>query len=491
MYLDFYQLSEEAFRITPDPKFLYLSPSHREAFASVVYGVNARKGFVVVTGEVGTGKTTVLRAYLSMAQGSGVHPIYLFDPDITYDALLALLLRELGAPAGDDGLASPLERLQMQLIAEFTQGRNVVLLIDEAQNMPVETLEKLRLLSNLETEQEKLLQIVLVGQPELDHKLDLYALRQLKQRIAVRAAIQPLSPRESTEYIRFRLDKAGALGPVFSRRALSAITLRAKGIPRTLNILCDNALIAGYGSQRRPVPARIAARVARELSGAAPVPAARRTRSVAALALVVLVVGLISGLGIRSSLDAAGSPLVTTAKSSNDGNVLPRTYAADAESAPDSTHLAAVPSPIPLSVPHVGDTQAATTAPEPAAAPVSPAPPAIAPAVERVDPPPVEAPVQQATLASAPAPAPAQAPAELRRVAGQGDCLTRLITEIYGYCNGTMIEFVQRHNPGIQNVDVIHVGQEIVFPASMPDNAADSLLAAEEPGVPEWESRQP
>ena len=252
MYENFYRLKKAPFQITPDPEFLFLSPTHKEALASIVYGVEKRKGFVVVVGEVGLGKTTVLRSYLERADKKLLRVIYVFNPNVPFSALLDTIDQAAGTDVRQDSVAARVLRLHDVLVGEYQQGYNVVLVVDEAQNMPIQTLEDLRLLSNLETSKDKLLQIVLVGQPEFDKILDRHELRQLKQRIAIRATLTPLSADESLAYIRYRLEKAGAESTnIFTRGALRRIVRHAGGIPRLLNILCDNALITGLGYQKR------------------------------------------------------------------------------------------------------------------------------------------------------------------------------------------------------------------------------------------------
>ncbi|MBN1868787.1 AAA family ATPase [Candidatus Sumerlaeota bacterium] len=253
MYLNFYSLLKEPFRITPDPAFLYLSPSHREALASILYGIRMRKGFVAVTGEVGTGKTTVIRSCLATLNRTEEKVVYVFNPRVTFRELMKVAFEELGIESKGRAFWQIVKRFYEYLIEEYRAGRNVVLIVDEAQNMPVETLEKLRMLSNLETYEEKLIQIVLVGQPELDEKLNRPELRQLRQRIAVRATIQRLTRAQSRDYIRYRLSLvAPEEQRVFSPRAERQIAKHVKGVPRVINILCDNALVAGYG-RRSPV----------------------------------------------------------------------------------------------------------------------------------------------------------------------------------------------------------------------------------------------
>jgi general secretion pathway protein A len=208
MYQNFYHLKKEPFHITPDPEFLFLSPSHKEALGSIIYGVKNRKGFVVITGEVGVGKTTILRSYLERIDKPKVKIIYLFNANVTFKNLLRTIYKELGLDIKTDDIVEMLNRLYQILMEEYKQGNTVLLIVDEAQNMPIETLENLRMLSNLETSKEKLLQIVLTGQSEFEKMLDRHELRQLKQRIAIRSTIVPFTAKESMDYVKHRLAKA-------------------------------------------------------------------------------------------------------------------------------------------------------------------------------------------------------------------------------------------------------------------------------------------
>ena len=252
MYLDFYHLNREPFRITPDPEFLYWSPSHKEALASIAYGVEKRKGIIAVTGEVGTGKTTLLRTLLATSDPERLKSAYVFNPAVSFPVLLRTIFQELGIPSGSEEVSGRIDRFHQYLIEEYKKNNTVALFIDEAQNMPVETLENLRMLSNLESSADKLLQIVLCGQPELEPVLGRNELRQLKSRIAVRTTISLLSRKESLAYIRHRLSKSSRKEPdIFTKAALERIIRKAKGNPRSINILCDNALITGFGSGKR------------------------------------------------------------------------------------------------------------------------------------------------------------------------------------------------------------------------------------------------
>jgi len=248
MYLDFYHLKKAPFHITPDPEFLFLSLSHKAALGALVYGIEERQGFVALIGEVGLGKTTILRSYLERVDQSQLKPIYIFNSNVSFSDLLKTLCREFGIEVLTEEVADTVNRLHQVLIEEYKQGRNVALIVDEAQHMPIETLEHLRMLSNLETSTQKLIQIVLVGQPEFDAKLNNHALRQLKQRLVIRGTISPLTNEESRNYIIYRLAKVVTVDePLFTRGALREIVKQAKGTPRVINILCTNALIHGRG----------------------------------------------------------------------------------------------------------------------------------------------------------------------------------------------------------------------------------------------------
>jgi general secretion pathway protein A len=268
MYLDFYRMSKAPFQTTPDPGFFYMSPAHREALAAIMYGIQQRKGFLAVTGEVGVGKTTVLRTYLSQAGSPKDKTIYLLNPNLTFPELLTSVLRELDVDPRGLHEAAMVDVLHERLVFEYQAGRNVVLLVDEAQNVPLKTLELLRMLSNLETATDKLLQIVLVGQPELDELLQLQSLRQLNQRIAVKARIRTLTEKESAEYVAHRLAQAGVTrGWIFNDEALRLIVRYGEGIPRRINVICDNALITGLGYQAMPVSGKIVREVLRDMDG--------------------------------------------------------------------------------------------------------------------------------------------------------------------------------------------------------------------------------
>lgn len=267
MYNDFYGFSEAPFSITPDPRFLFFSARHQEAFNHLLFGIRERKGFIQLTGEVGAGKTTLCRALLEEL-GEETRTALILNPVLTATQLLRAVLGELGVEVGRVDRARCLEELNRYLFDQVAAGRDVVLIIDEAQDLSAELLEQVRLLSNLETDQRKLLQIVLIGQPELREMLDQRGLRQLRQRITVRYHLGPLSREETERYIRYRLLIAGANSrPTFSRWALGSIHRYAGGVPRLINAVADKTLLAGYVAGTDHLRARHVRRAVRELEG--------------------------------------------------------------------------------------------------------------------------------------------------------------------------------------------------------------------------------
>ena len=255
MYLKFYGLREAPFSPTPDPKFLFQSARHREALAQLLYGVRERKGFIVLTGEIGTGKTTLLRTLLERLDGQT--PVaYVHNSALQIEGLLEYVLHDWGVKSNATSHAQRLFSLNDFLIDQHREGKAPVLVIDEAQNLSIETLEAVRLLSNFETTNQKLMQILLVGQPELRDKLNAPELRQLKQRVGMRCHIGPLSPEETRLYIRHRLRVAGAADAgIFTDSAIQKITEYSNGTPRVINIVCDHCLLSGYADSKRRIDA--------------------------------------------------------------------------------------------------------------------------------------------------------------------------------------------------------------------------------------------
>jgi general secretion pathway protein A len=268
MYKAFFHLTRNPFDLTPDPTCFVSTRRHNEALAALYYGVRWHKGFIVVTGEVGTGKTLLLRCLLRLLRASkDVSYAYLFNSRLAPTEFLQYIVSDFGLPSSGKNKGELLLDLGQFLISRGSRKLTTVLIIDEAHHLSEEILEEVRLLSNLETTDEKLLQIVLVGQPELDEKLDSVDLRQLKQRIALRAALGPLDAEETREYIERRLQIAGAdphRSPIFPVETIAAIFRHSRGLPRLINSISENALIAAYARQVSTVSPEIVENVARE-----------------------------------------------------------------------------------------------------------------------------------------------------------------------------------------------------------------------------------
>ncbi len=267
MYLNYYGLTEPPFDITPNPRFLFYSAKHREAFNHLLYGIRERKGFVQLTGEVGAGKTTLCRAMLEQLDDRFATALIL-NPVMSPNEMMKAIGLEFGLPVNGLDRLDTLAVINQFLLQQVELGKDAVLIIDEAQDLTDELLEQVRLLSNLETDNRKLLQIVLMGQPELRERLNNPRLRQLRQRITVRYHLLPLSRQEVRQYVQHRLHLCGGNGhPAFTRPAFWRLYQYTKGIPRVLNALCDKALLAGFVAQRKRIDFRLVSRAVRELEG--------------------------------------------------------------------------------------------------------------------------------------------------------------------------------------------------------------------------------
>ena len=267
MYEKFYNIEQKPFNVTSDPSFLFLSKRHKEALSYLSYGIEERKGFLEITGEIGTGKTTLCRALLNRLNGN-TKTAFIFNPSLSGLQLLQMMIEDFGLTVEKNNKTSLYRQLNRFLISQLGEGNNVVLIIDEAQNLKPRLLEEIRLLSNLETEKEKLFQIVLVGQPELQAKLNSQSLRQLKQRIGVRYHILPLDKEEVNSYIQHRLKVAGSAGDIkFDESALDAAFEFSEGIPRLINILCDKALLLGYVLETKLIDNNIIRKAINEIGG--------------------------------------------------------------------------------------------------------------------------------------------------------------------------------------------------------------------------------
>lgn len=438
MYLDFYGLNTEPFSVTPDPDFLYLSACHKEALAALLYGVETRKGFIVLLGEVGTGKTTILRSFLSRIDEDNARVYYIFNPDIPFTHLLLALLDREVAKNEVYSIHHLIFELQQQLIAAYETGLTIILIIDEAQHMSIETLEKLRLLSNLETSKDKLLQIILAGQPELDKKLQAYELRQLQQRISIRAVLQPLSAAESLDYINYRLQVASAdtlpeQAPIFTRKALNLLVKYAVGCPRSLNILCDNALITGLGYYQRPISTKIIKEVVQQHQKKPQLIKSLKNPENKqffwkTLLLITIIVGSAVSYWFLSkisnitkwtnsqTLESSSSPLLIRSLPdraiSEITNSMPSSAAFDLEQGINIFFETA---------PQARQTKQQTPA------------------------------FQQGQV--------------INKVVQSGDTTSALIIEVYGSYSQRLLNLLQQYNPHIQPIDAIRPGDRLVFPA--------------------------
>lgn len=267
MYETFYGLREKPFNLTPDPRFLYLSEMHKEAFAHLIFGIRNRVGFIMVTGEIGTGKTTICRSLLGQLD-QDVELAFIFNPCLSPEELLRKINEDFGIRSRAISVKGLIDELNTYLLDRHSKNKNCVLVIDEAQNLTPPVLEQIRLLSNLETERQKLLQIVLIGQPELAEHLELPELRQLNQRITARYHLKPLGEKETMQYIAYRLRIAGGMRKIrFTRSAIKGVYRHSKGTPRVINAICDRALLIGYGKETCDITRSIVKQAAREIRG--------------------------------------------------------------------------------------------------------------------------------------------------------------------------------------------------------------------------------
>jgi general secretion pathway protein A len=412
MYLKYYGLKKQPFHITPDPEFLYLSPSHREALAAIIYGIEQRKGFIAIIGAVGVGKTTILRSYLETSEKKHLKIIYIFNTRLTFEELLKTIYQELGLHIESNDVLNMINKLYEVLIEEYKQSNTVVLIIDEAQNMPVDTLENLRMLSNLETSKDKLIQIVLVGQQEFEATLNLNRLRQLRQRLAIRSIILPLTRNESMEYVRFRLQKAGSnVTSVFTTEALKKITKKAKGIPRVLNILCDNALITGFGYRQKPVSKKIAQEIIRDFDGLEQ-RSFRRWWLSAASVMALLILGITAWFVLYKETYTGKVAVTVPREEKESDNAVRETKPTEKPVAQDN-QMELAPAKIEvLSV--IGKS----------------------------------------------------GPGVTTKTVAPGDTLSKLAQKVYGNADTKVMKTIQQNNPQIADPNLIHAGSTIVFPDS-------------------------
>lgn len=268
MYCEYYGLKERPFNVTSDPAFFYLSSSHREALSHLVYGINERKGVIVISGEIGAGKTTLCRVFLNQTKQENIKTAFIINPNFSTKELLEAIVADFGISTAKKTKLSLVGQLNRFLLEGTARGNNAVLIVDEAQNLKPNQLEEIRLLSNLETDKDKLLQVVLVGQPGLKFKLNLESLTQLRQRVVVRYHIKPLEKGEIKDYISHRLKIAGSdLDRVrFTDEAQEIIYKFSQGVPRLVNILCDRCLLAGFVAQVNTIDKGITQKCIKEIN---------------------------------------------------------------------------------------------------------------------------------------------------------------------------------------------------------------------------------
>jgi general secretion pathway protein A len=290
MYTKFYGFKERPFEITPNPDFLFLSQNHREALAHMVYAARDRKGFTVITGEVGTGKTTLVQAFLSRLNGK-VKTAYIFNPKLTALDFLRYICEDFGIKEEKHSKGQYIAQLHHFLLEHYSRNEQVILIIDEAQSLPPALLEEVRLLTNLETPKSKLLQVILVGQPELNGVLNSHSFRQLKQRVSLRYHLQPLNEEDTKKYIEKRLKSAGAIDPhIFTAKAMEKIFSYSQGIPRLINIISDHALLAGYVEHKKIIGPKMIKEAARKTEGRPDLKTTKKDRKWIWISLLLLLV---------------------------------------------------------------------------------------------------------------------------------------------------------------------------------------------------------
>jgi general secretion pathway protein A len=476
MYLDFYQLKQAPFPSTPEPAYLFLSPSHQQALATITSGVTERHGFVLITGIGGVGKTTILRAYLAREHPTQLTLLVIANAQVTFPELLTTLCQACGLEAtGLDHFAMQTQ-FQQFLLAEYRQGRNMAILIDDAHRMPLATLDQLWLLANLDIAAAKVVQIILFGQPELEQRLHRYALRHIAQRIAVRATIAPLTKAESYAYIRESLAHAALPGrPIFTRGALTCLVRAARGVPRLLAHLCTQALVTGCSLRQRPITARLARAVVRAECPRVP-SAPRWSLGLAVAAGILLVTGSLwftlrgplhqaTGPESTQPLAPAGTPAPQHAQEpltvspslqpSLDSTAIPPRGTSELPIPPPSGEPVAVPPSLPTGEVHQeaasSSSTGETTTPS-AATPVGePQPAPVAGTTET-----------QASLPQGEETTSVRLPRTV--IFKRGDSLWKLALKTYGFVDTRLLQLIREQNPHLKNLDIIPIDTKLVLP---------------------------
>jgi len=461
MYNDFFGFTDKPFNVTPDPRFLYLSPSHQEALASMLYGIRERKGFVSIIGEVGTGKTTLLHALFNELEKE-VKTISIFNTTINFNQLLQNILMELEVNPKSNNKIELLNQLNEFLIDKLSLGENVALIIDEAQNLSHQVLEELRMLSNLETDRDKLLQIILVGQPELDTKLRSPHLRQLKQRIGINCYLTPLNYEQSLNYISHRLHIVDSNDHIFTPEALKLICESSRGIPRVINIVCDNALLTAYGKGEKTIDHAIAKEVVADFDrqrvititgekGKAPPKITKKRGGILFLVFLAALLSLIIAFLVASLyqpllLNTIKNRFFSFYSGSVDQQKDPRS------SPPEMSAHQPPEAALPLQPPPVPQNTVAEESPQGSSSPFTP----------EVNP--ATTPLPSATISEG---TPTLSAEEEHKslVVKEGDTLSKILTSEYGFLNDNLYEMVKSSNPDVQDINQISVGQKIFLPS--------------------------
>jgi len=462
MYLDYYELTKEPFYITPDPAFLFLSESHKQAMANIVYGIGMKKGLMLIIGDIGVGKTMVAQALLARSDSEYLKTIFIDNADISFSDLLHVICRQLGL-ATDDNLSQMLSALHQFLLDEDKEERTVALFIDDAHSMPVETLDNLVVLSNLETKDRKLLQIALIGQPKLDTLLNKNELRHIKQRVAIRATISSLNPSESLAYIEHRLEKAGAKdSSAFTKTALKRIIKEAKGVPRIINVLCDNALVTGFGRQTKSVTSEVADEAIRDLMGSKRYTCFKYFRWQTGALAGLMCISIVSFAAFHSGYFPSIRPQKQTYNENN-----PQTANQPASTLPTSQSIATQTKspPNPSTVPQEVALKQTNMVRAPGQ--VTPQPPH-----ERTVP---KTNTVSAQTQATPRPSPKSTPpkAKVERTkkmvkikVEQGDSFIQLIKNFYGRTDKELLAFIKSKNSHIQDIHNLRQGYILFFPSA-------------------------
>jgi general secretion pathway protein A len=473
MYQGFFQFQRDPFQLTADPVFFYSSPGHREALAALFYGIKQNRGFVALTGDVGVGKTMILRAFIQKIDHEKVIAICLQYAKVTFNELLHILIREFSADPQSESVTQRVFQLHHLLNERFRQNQQVLLIIDEAQNMPSETLAALCELSNLETCSHKLLQVIFCGQPEFDDTLTKPELRQLRQRISVRVKVKPLTPVEGIRYVQHRLSMAGASDrDIFTMEAIRKIVREAQGIPRLINTLCENALVTAFAYQEQEVTIKVAKEIIAEHNvWSNRKPLYWQVASIGILTAVILAGLVLSALVYDNHmpeppLEVRGDSADMAINHGTTTHTESQTAAAQNLLASDEdigAVISNVATPFRDQAPESkveSDASRAVLTPTTMTAMTSRS---SSGQIEK-EPSSSMATSQDTQTGFKPENVVMGEPTSAVRIIKSGDRLLDLIEDVYGMRDPRLVHWVKQYNPQIKNVDILRVGQSIIFP---------------------------